>query len=53
MPRGVCLLGQSAGNPYDLPYKQAISMGDTTFILITVAFFAVSIAYAYFCEKVR
>ena len=28
-------------------------MGDTAFIAITIAFFAVSVAYAYFCEKVR
>ncbi len=28
-------------------------MSDTSFILITVGFFAVSVAYAYFCEKVR
>jgi len=28
-------------------------MGDTAFIAITIAFFAVAIAYAYFCEKVR
>jgi len=28
-------------------------VNDTAFILISVAFFAVCAAYAYFCEKVR
>jgi len=28
-------------------------MSDLLFILATVAFFAVSVAYAWFCEKVR
>jgi len=28
-------------------------MGDTAFIAITAAFFAVSIAYVHFCDKVR
>jgi hypothetical protein len=28
-------------------------MNDTAFILISIAFFAVSVAYAYFCEKIR
>jgi len=28
-------------------------MNDTTFTLISLAFFAICAAYAYFCEKVR
>jgi hypothetical protein len=28
-------------------------VSDTTFILISIAFFAICAAYAYFCEKVR
>jgi len=28
-------------------------MSDAAFILIAVGFFAVCVAYAYFCEKVR
>jgi len=28
-------------------------MGDTAFIAITVAFFAIAIAYVHFCDKVR
>jgi len=28
-------------------------VNDTSFILITIAFFVVAAAYAYFCEKVR
>jgi len=28
-------------------------MSDAVFILVSVGFFAVCVAYAYFCEKVR
>jgi len=28
-------------------------MNDAAFVAISVAFFAVSIGYAYFCEKIR
>jgi len=28
-------------------------VNDTAFTLISIAFFALSAAYAYFCEKVR
>jgi len=28
-------------------------MSDTPFLLITVGFFAVSVAFSYFCNKVR
>jgi len=28
-------------------------MGDITFVLISVAFFAISIAYIYGCKKLR
>jgi len=28
-------------------------MNDGAFVAISVAFFAVSVAYAYFCEKIR
>ena len=38
---------------YDPPSKERNPMGDLSFLFITAAFFAVSIAYAYFCEKVR
>ena len=35
------------------PPKKGNPMGDLSFLSITAAFFAVSILYAYFCEKVR
>jgi len=28
-------------------------MNDAAFVAISVAFFAASVAYAYFCEKIR
>jgi len=28
-------------------------MSDTSFIAISIAFFVIAAAYAYFCEKVR
>jgi len=28
-------------------------MGDLAFILISVAFFAIAVAYVFFCHKVR
>ena len=34
-----------------LPGESA--MQDLLFVMLTVAFFAVSIGYVYFCEKVR
>jgi hypothetical protein len=39
--------GQADGSP------EGPSVNDTSFILITIAFFVVAAAYAYFCEKVR
>jgi hypothetical protein len=46
-----CLLGKARGQAYDIPRKHPSTMGDFTFIAISVAFFAVAIAYAYFCDR--
>jgi hypothetical protein len=57
------MLGYGDQTSIDLPGRSARAgwggciekpnVSDTTFILISIAFFAICAAYAYFCEKVR
>jgi hypothetical protein len=36
-----------------LPSLSTTPMGDITFILISIAFFVIAVAYVYGCEKLR
>jgi hypothetical protein len=60
VPRRCWRRGRFARQQIARPFSPSVStanppptMGDTTFILISLAFFALAIAYVYGCEKLR